>query len=873
MRLLEIYALQGPNIFCHLPVIGMVVDLQKMKGRNTSQLGEFNNRLLSFLPGLKDHHCCRGKDGGLLERLQEGTLLGHVMEHVALELQVLLGYNVYFGQTRSTDHYFSIVFEYKCEPVGIWAGRKAFQLIKRLLRGHIPCREKILEEGRKIRLASDHGPSTMMIMEAAGKNNIPVFSLIDGFSLVQLGYGCKRRLINAAITENTSCVSVDIACDKWQTRLFLQQHGFPFSPGFIVNNLRAAYKAVEDIGFPVVTKPYNLNQGKGVTLKIRDKEELKEAFYLARAYSPRVIIEKNVPGKDYRLLIIGQEMVAAAERVPAFVVGDGTRTIEELIELVNSDPKRGYGHEKPLTRIYVDGVVELMLRRQGYDLKSCPDSGEKVFLRGNGNLSTGGTSLDVTDQVHEENIKMAIQATRLIGLDVAGVDLVTPDISLPLKEAGGVLIEINASPGLRMHHFPTRGKARDVANVLVKYLFPEGDGRIPIVSVTGTNGKTTVCRIIAHLLNISGFKVGLATTDGLFYNGERILKGDCAGPRSARNILTNPLVEAAVLETARGGIIKEGLGYDRADVAVITNISRDHLDRQFKDLDDLWWVKSLVAERITREGLVVINADDPYLADVVDRVKGKKILCSKNEGNIRLQEHLQAGGQGVLIRDGTIIHKQGLQEKQIIRVDSIPLTWGGQAAHQVDNVLTALACALALGLPYDEMGQGISSFAAEMNTGRLQLMEGNRYKVILDYGHNLKGFVATVEAIRGLPHSRLLGVIGMPGDRTEKDFHEVGRFFARATFSHIYIKEDENRRGRLAGEVARFICRGLEEGNYQGEMEIILDEKRAVKMALEEMKEGDILVIFYEKDREELEKLIREKIKEQKSCHVLASSD
>ncbi len=875
MKLLKMGALEGPNIYSHHPVIKMSIDLQEMHEKTTAEIENFNEGLLGFIPSLGDHHCSSGKPGGFCKRLKEGTMLGHVIEHLALELQAQLGYNVYFGQTRLQGNHYRVVYEYNCKEVGFWAGRQAFLLIKNFSQGKEPLPlSLILQKGYKVKKEADFGPSTQSIVEAAREKDIPVIPLCRGTSLLQLGHGKFSKKVRATITEYTSCIGVDIAGDKWLVRELLSKHGFPFPRGELVELLPRAYEAVNKIGFPVVIKPYNCNQGKGVTLNIRNYHELEEAFYIAKGFSKKIIIEKSIPGRDYRVLVVNGKVVAVSERIAPFVIGDGKHTIRNLIDEVNEDPQRGFGHEKPLTKIKIDEVVNIMLRRQGYTPYSRPSAGAKILLRGNSNLSTGGTAIDVTDCIHPHNKELAVRAADIVGLDVCGIDFVVPDIASPLDKQGGCLIEINAAPGIRMHHFPSQGKPRNAAGAIMEYLFPKAsNGRIPLIAVTGTNGKTTVTRLVGHILQQYGLNIGLATTEGLFFNREQMKAGDCTGPRSAKDILTDPRVEAAVLETARGGILREGLGYDWADVAIFTNITEDHLDEySIKNLDDLWFVKSLLAERVRRDGRIVLNADDPFLVSVVDKLNGNIVLFSKQESNIILKKHLHNEGEAVFLRKGQIVFKLGRREEEICNVTDIPLTWGGIAQHQIENVLAASAAAIVLGLPPLFIKAALQNFNHDLNPGRLQLVDNSFCRVILDYGHNENGFLNVLQTVKKLSYRRLIGVVGMPGDRLDKSISKAGSILAQAGFYKVFIKEDEDLRGRAVGEVARLLQEAFAKTNYTGQLEVCLSEKKALGKALDLADTDDLVLVFYEKDREFLEGLINEKMAG-KATKILVSQD
>lgn len=848
-------------MYCHRSVISMLIDLEDREEQNTREMPGFCRALLDCLPGLGEHHCSRGRQGGFLERLEEGTYLGHVVEHVALELQASLDYRVFFGRTQKQGEHYQIIFEFGCAPLGRWAGEKALHLVKRLLLGQKVELNSLLSQGKRIKAQKDYGPSTEAIIQAAREKGVPCLALgLPGSSLIQLGHGHRRQRLKAAITDRTSCVAVDIACDKWATRTILQEYRFPFAPALLVESWQEAKKGAEDLGYPLVIKPSDRNHGRGITAGIQSLEDVHRGFQLARKYSPRLILEQYVEGQDYRLLIVAGKLVAASRRMPPHVVGDGESTVAELIDRINDDPLRGEGHENPLTRIKADTMLVHVLNRQGRTIHSIPQRGEIVYLRDNGNLSTGGTAQDVTPYVHEQTAYMACRATTLLGLDIAGVDIMARDISRPLAEQNGVFLEINASPGLRMHHFPEKGSPRPVATSILEHLFPGTDrGRIPIVAITGSNGKTTVSRMVAHILEGEGYRVGLATTEGIFIDGQQVLSGDCTGPRSAKNILSDPVVEAAVLETARGGILREGLGYDWAQVGIITNITEDHLDGSImRGLEDLWRVKSLIAERILAGGYVVINGDDPFLQKTLPLIKGRVVLCSQRGCTPLIEKHVQCGGLALYLQGDAVLLQQGAHREYVLSIKEVPITWEGQAPHQVENTLLAAAGAMALGIPVSTVRRSLTAFDSSHNPGRLELVGNSLYPVILDYGHNCSGFARVLEAVYHLPHERLLGVVGMPGDRQEQAYSTAGKFLARCGFQHLWIKEDEDCRGRRRGDVAARLKEGLVSGGFMEKIDIVFDEKEAVERALQEMRGGDVLVVFYEKDRQGLMQVIQE---------------
>jgi len=867
MKIQVIRALEGRNIHSHSPLIEMRVDLGEYEHQPTSAYPEFVSRLLQLLPSLEEHHCSRGQPGGFVQRLREGTYFGHVIEHVALELQALAGMQVIYGKTRrAKDGVYNVFFEYESREAGLRAGEMAVEFVRRLLAGEEPRPvADLVAELQAIALRTGLGPSTQAIVEAARRRGIPYYRL--GGSLIQLGYGAKQRRIWATITARTGCIGVDIASDKTLTKRLLEEAGIPVPAGGTVTDETEALELARSLGGPVVVKPQDGNQGKGVTLNLRTEAEIRAAFRLAQRYAARVIIERYIPGRQYRVLVVGGEVVAAAERIPARVVGDGRHSLRELIELVNQDPRRGEGHEKPLTKIRIDPVVELTLARQHLDLDYVPAKGEQVRLRDNANLSTGGTATDVTDQVHPQVADLCVRAARIVGLDVAGVDLVMPDIAQPLLPGGGAVIEVNAAPGLRMHLYPSAGKPRAVGARIVDWLFPAGDrGRIPIVAITGTNGKTTVTRLVNHILQQAGYKTGMTTSDGIYIDGRCVLSGDTTGPRSARTVLMDDRVEAAVLETARGGIIRGGLAFDYCDVACVTNISADHLGQDgVETLADLVNVKTLLLEAVRPGGAAVLNADDPQMLLLLQHAAGEPILFARKADNINVRKHVVQGGRAVYRRQNDLVIAEQGKERVLISFSQVPLTAGGRLAHNVENVLAAVACCLNLGLQDAVLRQALMTFHPdlEQNPGRFNHFRIGRLNVVLDYGHNPAGFRATYEAVQAFKPRTVRAVIGVPGDRCDSLIIAAGRT-AGALFDQLTIKEDQELRGRKPGEVAALLVRGaLQVGFAEENLRVILDEREAIREAVRQSlaaKPGgpgeDWLVIFFEKYQPALTELL-----------------
>ncbi len=852
MEIIEIRVLEGANIYCYSPVVKAKIDLGEYRDVSTEDIPGFAEKLQVQMPTLAEHYCSRGKPGGFVERLREGTYLGHVIEHVSLELQHLAGMDVIYGKTTSaeTPGIYYVVTEYESKEGGIRAIQAAVRVVAALLKNKLV---DLAAEVAAIRQAADRtglGPSTAAIAREAAKRGIPVMRLGEG-SILQLGYGKYQQKVEATITGQTKCVGVDIACDKVLVKQLLAESGIPVPWGGVARTEWEALEIARQIGDAVVVKPFDGNQGKGVALNLTKRDEIARALEVALQISPRAIIEKYIKGKHYRMVVVGNRVIAASERIPAFVVGDGHSSVRELVDIVNMDPLRGENHEKPLTKIKIDPIVIMVLARKGLTPDSVPGEGEIVYLRENGNISTGGIAVDVTGKVNPDTVQLVQRAVRLVGLDVAGVDLVARDIEQPLLPDNGALIEVNAAPGIRMHHYPAKGKSRNVAGAIVDMLFPPGTrSRIPIISVTGTNGKTTVTRMITHILRETGQIVGATTSDGVYINGRKIVDGDTTGPQSARVILRDPSVEVAVLETARGGILRAGLGYDYSDVGIVTNISKDHLGLEgIETLEDLAMVKSVVAEAVHKKGTAVLNADDVHVAAMAERVRSGIVYFSTAADNVIIRRHLGAGGTAVFVKNGSIVKATGVKTEKILPVKHISATFGGLVKHNLLNALAAAAGCVALGVDTEAVRDGLLSFKSDetCNPGRFNVFDTGVFRVVLDYGHNVEGFLNTLQTVKKLNPKRVIGVVGMPGDRRDVDIIEAGGIIAQYC-DEIIIKEDKDLRGRKSGEVAGLMRQAaVKAGMEEDRATICLSETDAVEDGLSRARKGDIVVVFYEK--------------------------
>ncbi|MEI2811515.1 MAG: cyanophycin synthetase [Nocardioides sp.] len=864
---------RGANIWSYDRAIHLVVDLGVLEEFPTHLLPGFSDNLLGALPGLREHSCSRGRRGGFVERLQEGTWLGHVTEHVALALQQEVGHDIRRGKTRqvkgATGRY-NIIYGYVDEQVGLAAGRLAVRLVNHLVRADPEFDWESERESFILRAErTAFGPSTQAILDEAVSRDIPWIRL-NQYSLVQLGHGAHAKRIRATMTSNTSSIAVDVASDKDLTTTLLAAAGLPVPSQDSVRTADQAVRIAERIGYPVVVKPLDGNHGRGVCLNLQSADEVREAFVVAQDQSRRgwVIVESFITGKDYRCLIIGGRMVAIAERVPAHVVGDGTSSVQQLVDVTNADPRRGVGHEKVLTRIKIDEAALEILADQGHTLDSVPSEGEMVKLALTGNMSTGGISIDRTYEAHPENVEIAEEAARMIGLDIAGIDFICPDITEPVRETGGAICEVNAAPGFRMHTHPTIGEPQFIAKPVVDMLFPPGSqSRIPIVAVTGTNGKTTTSRMISHIFKGMGRKVGMTSTDGVVIDERLVIKADASGPRSARMVLQNPRVDFAVFEVARGGILREGLGYQRNDVAVVLNVAPDHLGlRGIDTVEQLADVKAVLVEAVPRDGHAVLNADDPLVREMRRRCSGEVVWFSMAEPGSEVREmidaHCRRGGKALVLnpsdRGEMIVVKHGPREMQLAWTHLLPATFKGRARMNVQNALAAAGAAFAAGAPLHDIRQGLRSFSTNyyLAPGRLNEVEVNGVNVIVDYCHNapamrlLGDFVDRVGESLSSSHefgkASRIGVIATAGDRRDEDMHELGAVAAQH-FDVLVVREDASLRGRQPGEVAALVAAGARDGMEQGgrckQLEIVPDEIEAMRHAMARANAGDLVVI------------------------------
>jgi cyanophycin synthetase len=837
ITILDKQTLRGANIYSYRPVIVMTIDLGDYDEVFTNQLGGFVDKLLEMIPSLDDHRCSVGVKGGLVMRMREGTLLGHVIEHIALELQYIAYMDVGFGKTVDADApgTFRVIFSYWVEDAGIFAGEEAVNTVNSLLSGQPYDLNATIDELKDIR--DDHylGPSTASIVREAELRGITVLRL-DDYNLVQLGEGKYQKRIQAAMTSNTSLIGVETAGNKRLTKIMLVDAGIPVPKGTVVRKRSSAIEDAQWLGYPVVVKPHDGHHGKGVTTNIASEADLVAAFERAKAISDRVIVEQYLSGNDYRLLVVDGQFVAAAKRLPAKVVGDGAHTIAELIDTENRNPNRGYGHENVMTRLQISSVTEHLLAKADYTMETVLPEGETFYLELTANLSTGGSAEDVTDRVHKSNRFMAERIAKIIGLDIAGIDVMAPTLSTPIAKTGGAVIEVNAAPGLRMHLAPAKGQARNVATHIIDMLFPKGSYHdIPIVAVTGTNGKTTTVRMIANMLKGVGYHVGMTTTDGIYVRDRLIASGDMSGPYSAKVVLRDPMVDCAVLETARGGILREGLGYKMADVGVVLNVQPDHLGlKGIHTIEDLAKVKSVVAEMVRKGGVTVLNADDEQCVGMAQYCREEIVYFSLRPSNPVVQVHIDNDHSAVVYDRGYISIITGETATPVARAVEMPITLEGRAIFNVQNALAAAAVGYAMGLKTESIRHGLISFfpSPEQTPGRTNFFTIKDFEVMLDYAHNPPAFKQIIELISRLGHRRCLFVFDVVGDRRDEDLREICRLIA-SICQHAIVYEDKQLRGRQPGELMNLVEKAfIDYGVDAKAVEKIADETEAIERAL-----------------------------------------
>jgi len=857
MKILQTQTLRGPNYWSirRSKLILVRLDLEELAERPSDTIGGFYESLVAVLPSLDEHYCSPGCRGGFLSRVREGTMMGHILEHVALELQTLAGMPVGFGRTRetATPGIYQVAIEYQIETAGRYAARAALRLCQSIVEtGSYPQVEldRDLEDLIKLREEAALGASTDALVKEAEMLGIPWMHL-ETCDLFQLGYGKHQKRVQAALTSHSNILGVELACDKEKTKKILAGMGVPVPLGMTIYSFSELAAAIDSLGgYPIVIKPLNGNHGRGITIDIQDWEHAETGYDRAREISNGVIVEHFYQGSDHRILVVNHKVVAVAERVPANVVGDGVTTIAGLVDRENQDPRRGTGHDNMLTKIELDDSTDEMLHRQGFKLDTILPTGQTCYLRATANLSTGGIAIDRTDEIHPETLWLAERVSRIIGLDVAGIDVITTDITKTLGAADGTIVEVNAAPGLRMHISPSQGVGRNVAAPILSMLFPPGTPqRIPIVSITGTNGKTTTTRLIAHIFSQVYDAVGFTTTDGIYVSDRLIEKGDTTGPQSAQIILQDPTVDIAVLETARGGILRSGLAFQHCDVGVILNVAADHLGLgDINTIDQLARVKGVVAESVHPDGYAVLNADDERVAAMADQVRGKVAYFSMDANNPLVRSHVRRGGIAAVYTEGYLTILQQDWVHRIEKVELVPLTLGGRAPFMIANALAASLAAFVQGVNIEHIRAALRSFRAsvQQTPGRMNLFNLGRYHVLVDYAHNPAGYAAVGSFVKNWT-GPAIGVVGGPGDRRDEDLIELGKLSA-TFFERIIVKEDDDTRGRPWGDAAEFIVQGIEQVVAENQTatthSIMLKEAEAIEWALDNAPDNALVTIF-----------------------------
>ncbi len=853
MEILELRTLRGPNYWSGYwkKIIIMRLDIGEYEEKPSDKIDGFYDRMAGLMPSLETHGCSYGEPGGFLKRVTEGTWAGHIIEHFALELQTLAGMDTGYGRTRETSEkgIYNVVFSYQEEAVGQFAGRAALKLFVDLAEGKPldSIRQNVandVQQMREIREAVRFGPSTGSLVEEAVSRDIPFIRLNDQ-SLVQLGYGVHQKRIQATTTVNTNMIAVDIAGNKHATKTLLGDMGVPVPKGYRIRDEEELESTIERVGFPVVIKPLDGNHGRGATVGINSIEDAKIAWEKAKEYSRWIIVEKQLAGADFRALVVNNRLIAVAERVPARVIGDGKQTIQQLIEETNADPRRGYGHEKVLTQIDIDNQTVRCVRKGGYELESILPKDEILHLKTTANISTGGTAIDVTDEVHPQNVFLFERIAKIIGLDVAGVDIIAPNVSEPLAETGGGIIEVNAAPGFRMHLAPSEGIGRNVAEHVIDMLFPRGTpARIPIVAVTGTNGKTTTTRLIAHILKNAGRTVGFTTTDGTYIGNQQIVAGDNTGPVSAQLVLKDPTVDVAVLETARGGIIRSGLGFDYCDIGVVTNIAADHLGlKDVNTLEDLARVKSVVPRAVSKKGYAVLNAEDDLVYKMRDLVDGRVVYFSMDENNKNIERQARRGRISCVYENGYVTILKGKWKVRIEKAVNIPLTYGGRAEFMVQNVLAATLACFVHGVSLEDLRVGLTTFNAgtAQTPGRLNFVEIGGVTVLMDYAHNPAGLRGLQNFIKKLPYKYHTVVLNGTGDRRDDDIREFAKI-AGDTFERVVIRRGNYLRGRTEEEMIRLLQEGIELSENTPQVRVIPESREAIHHAIKHGRKNELVV-------------------------------
>lgn len=850
MKILDIKAMKGPNYWSvnRKFLIVMLLDLEELEERPTDKIDGFLDRMKAMMPSLYEHRCSEGYAGGFYHRVEIGTWMGHVIEHIALEIQTLAGMEVGFGRTRSAGRKgeYHVVFSYYEEKAGIYAAKASVRIAQALVDGIEYDIAEDIQNLREIRERERLGPSTGSIVDEAKKRKIPYIRL-NRNSLVQLGYGVNQKRIQATIASTTSSIAVEIACDKEDTKNLLEAAEIPVPKGTIIYDEEDLQAAIKRIGYPIVLKPVNGNHGKGATTNILNWEDALEAMAAAKKYGRAIICEKFITGRDHRVLVINYKFVAAAIRTPAAVIGDGVSTVQQLIDKVNSDPRRGYGHENVLTAIKVDDFTMNILQDKGYTLETVIAKDEELWLKPTANLSTGGTATDVTDLVHPSNVFMCERIARIIGLDICGIDIMASNLSEPLSETGGAVLEVNAAPGFRMHLDPTDGLPRNVAEPVIDMLYPPGtSARIPIIAISGTNGKTTTTRLIAHIVKQAGYKVGYTTTDGVYIQNQLMMRGDCTGPVSAEFVLKDPTVNFAVLESARGGILRAGLGFHNCDVAVVTNVAGDHLGLGGIDtIEKLARVKAVVPMTVLPEGYSILNADDDWVYGMREMVSSKVALFSLHENNERIKKHCSEGGLACIYENGYITILKGGWKIRIEKVSNIPITFNGKAEFNIANVMGAVLSVYVRDFKLEDIRLALQTFipSAAQTPGRMNVFKFKNFTVMCDYAHNAHGMRAVGNFVSKVDAAVKIGIIAGVGDRRDEDTIELAEEAAKV-FDEIIIRQDRNLRGKTEEELINLMKKGITNIDASKKITVIPNEAEAIDYAIKNaVKDAFITII------------------------------
>jgi cyanophycin synthetase len=866
MKILDIKTMRGPNYWSvrRHKLIQMRLDLEELEQSPTNKIDGFSERLEKMFPSMFSHRCSEQVAGGFFMRVKDGTWMGHVIEHIALEIQTLAGMETGFGRTRSTskEGVYNVVFSYMEEKAGVFAARSAVRIAEALIAGTDYDLGNDIQELREIREDERLGPSTGCIVEEAVSRGIPYIRL-NRNSLVQLGYGINQKRIRATIASTTGSIAVDIACDKEETKNLLGAAEIPVPKGRIVYGEEGLQAAIENIKYPIVTKPVDGNHGKGATTDINNWEDAVKGLEAAKVYSRGVIVEKFISGLDHRVLVINYKFVAAAIRKPASVIGDGKSTIDELIDITNLDPRRGFGHEKTLTSIKVDQFTLDILKDKNLTLESILPEGEELWLKPTANLSTGGTATDITDLVHPDNIFMCERIARIIGLDICGIDIMAKTLSEPVAESGGGVIEVNAAPGFRMHIDPAQGLPRNVAEPVIDMLYPLGSSaRIPIIAVTGTNGKTTTTRLMAHMVKTMGYKVGYTTTDGVYIQNQMMMRGDCTGPVSAEFVLKDPTVDFAVLECARGGILRSGLGFHNCDIAIVTNVAEDHLGLGDIDtMEQLARVKAVVPESVLASGYSILNADNKWAAGMAKGLACKVAYFSMDENNPIIKEHINAGGLAAIYENGYVTISKGTWKIRVEKAINIPLTFGGKATFNIQNILPTLIAGFIRNFKIEDMRIALQTFipSPAQTPGRMNIFNFKNFQVMVDYAHNAAGFTAIADMLSKI-NAKHVGIIAGVGDRRDEDTIGLGKVAANM-FEEVIIRQDKNLRGKTEQEIIDLMMRGIAEVDANKKVTVIKKETEAIEFAIKNAAKGSFITICSDVVPDALDQIM--KMKEQ----------